>query len=86
MPDAIETTIDERGKWYGTFTEQAAITQALKRSMVDTPKWENLPDDMKESLEMIQLKIGRILNGDPFYVDSWVDIEGYAHLIAQRLK
>jgi len=27
-----------------------------------------------------------ILNGDPNYVDSWVDIAGYAKLVADRLE
>lgn len=35
---------------------------------------------------MIQHKIARILNGDPDYVDNWVDIAGYAKLVADRLQ
>jgi len=34
----------------------------------------------REALEMIAHKIGRILNGDPNYADSWHDIAGYAKL------
>jgi len=34
---------------------------------------------------MIAHKIGRILNGDPNYADSWIDIAGYAKLVADRL-
>lgn len=34
---------------------------------------------------MIVHKIGRILNGDPNYADSWHDIAGYATLIDQQL-
>jgi hypothetical protein len=34
---------------------------------------------------MIAHKIGRILNGDPNYADSWIDIAGYAQLVADRL-
>lgn len=82
----IESTLSERGQRYGAFDIHASITQNLKRAMVDSPKWERLPDDMKEALEMIQHKIGRILNGDPLYADSWVDIEGYAHLVSKRLE
>lgn len=83
--NGIETTLQERGNRYGVFSEHARITQALKRAMVDSPNWDRLPDDMKEALEMVQHKIGRILNGDPLYQDSWVDIEGYTHLVTQRL-
>lgn len=46
---------------------------------------EDLDDDMVEALEMIAHKVGRILNGDPAYSDSWVDIAGYAKLVADRL-
>jgi hypothetical protein len=35
---------------------------------------------------MIAHKIGRILNGDPDYIDSWDDIAGYAKLVADRLR
>lgn len=48
-------------------------------------KWVSLASDQKESLEMIAHKIGRILNGDPNYSDSWHDIAGYAKLVGDRL-
>jgi hypothetical protein len=53
--------------------------------MRDTPGWDNLPDDMKESLEMMATKIGRILYGKPEHHDSWHDLGGYAKLVADRL-
>lgn len=43
-------------------------------------KWDQLSPAHKEALEMIAHKIGRILNGDPNYDDSWHDIAGYAKL------
>ena len=82
----INTTLDERGSRYGKFTDHARITQELKRVMQDTPKWSILADDQKESLEMVVHKIGRILNGDPNYDDSWHDIAGYATLVTERLR
>ncbi len=77
----IETTLYERGQRYGSFDEHAAITQELKIVMQGAPSWVLLSAAQKESLEMIAHKIGRILNGDPNYVDSWHDIAGYATLI-----
>lgn len=50
-----------------------------------TDNWELLQPFQVEALEMIAHKIGRILNGDPNYDDSWVDIAGYAKLVADRL-
>lgn len=81
----IDDTLKERGNRYGAFDEHARITQNLKRAMVDSPNWATLPDDMREALEMVQHKAGRILNGDPNYHDSWHDIVGYAKLVADRL-
>lgn len=85
MPEAIDATLAERGSRYGSFTEHARITQAIKRAMADSPNWTGLPDDMREALEMMAHKAGRILNGDPTYHDSWHDIVGYTKLVADRL-
>ena len=81
----IESTLQERGNRYGDFEGHAKITQALKRAMVDSPKWLTLSDDKKEALEMVAHKIGRILNGDPEYKDSWHDIIGYTKLVEETL-
>lgn len=82
----IEDTLDERGSRYGKFSDHALITQALKDVMSLGKKWDDLECDQTESLEMIAHKIGRILNGDPNYADSWHDIAGYAQLVADRLN
>lgn len=84
--DALNTMLAERGLRYGTFLKRAIIAQRLKAVMADTPNWIALNDDMAESLEMIAHKISRILGGDPTYADSWVDIAGYAQLVADRLN
>ena len=85
MTDVTEV-LEERGSRYGAFVDHARITQNLKTMMTNSRNWKTLPDDMKESLEMVAHKIGRILNGDPNYADSWVDIAGYAKLVADRLE
>lgn len=86
MSTDVGIILEERGSRYGSFIGHSVITQKLKRCMASTPKWEELDVDMKESLEMIAHKIGRILNGDPKYADSWVDIAGYSKLVADRLE
>lgn len=85
-PTTLDAVLNERGSRYGSFIKHAVITQRLKAVMGDTPNWIVLNDDMVEALEMIAHKIGRILNGDPTYADSWVDIAGYAQLVADRLQ
>jgi len=84
--DDITETLQERGNRYGAYPEHARITQNMKRAMADSPNWESISDDKKEALEMIAHKIGRILNGDPEYKDSWHDIIGYSKLIDDTLK
>lgn len=83
----VDKILDERGARYGKFVDHASVTQYLKYVMREYGKnWKELDDDQAEALEMIAHKIGRILNGDPNYVDSWVDIAGYAQLVADRLN
>lgn len=82
----IDTTLAERGTRYGSFGEHARITQAIKAAMADSPNWAALDADMREALEMVAHKAGRILNGDPLYHDSWHDIIGYTKLVADRLE
>nr|UVN10002.1 MAG: nucleotide modification associated domain 1 [Bacteriophage sp.] len=78
--------ITERGSRYGKFKDGAEIMQSLKDTMRDVDGWNNLTASQKEALDMIQHKIGRILNGDPTYDDSWKDIAGYATLIVNELN
>lgn len=82
----IDSTLEERGSRYGDFDEHARITQNIKRAMMDSPNWHILSDGMRESLDMVAHKIGRILNGDPEYKDSWHDIIGYVRLVEKTLK
>lgn len=81
----IAATLNERGSRYGKFVDHARITQELKRIIFENMR-QDLADDQAEALEMIAHKIGRIVNGDPNYADSWVDIAGYAKLVADRLQ
>ena len=81
----VDATLAERGTRYGTFTGHTKITQNIKRAMQDSPNWEKLDDDQREALEMTAHKIGRIMNGDPNYADSWHDIIGYTRLVEARL-
>lgn len=81
----INEVLAERGTRYGKFTGHAAVTQGIKSIMFNTREDLVLTADQREALEMIAHKIGRIINGDPNYADSWTDIAGYATLVATRL-
>ncbi len=84
----IDEILDERGKRYGKFTGHAEISQQLKRILFtyQSVRRCSLDHDQLEALDMICHKIARILNGDPNYADSWIDIAGYAQLVADRLQ
>ena len=83
---SVDATLTERGNRYGKFKDHAELSQKLKNVMRNWDGWGAMDYDMRESLEMIQHKIARILNGDPTYADSWHDIAGYAKLVDDRLN
>ncbi|ANI79024.1 DUF6378 domain-containing protein [Sphingobium sp. EP60837] len=85
VPADIAATLEERGSRYGRFDKHAAVTQGIKTVLFDCRARSSLAPDQVEALEMIAHKLGRIVNGDPDYADSWVDIAGYAKLVADRL-
>ncbi len=85
---SIDSTLTERGQRYGYFSGHAQVTQELKRVMSRHASSldKTFTDSQWEALEMIAHKIGRIVNGDPDHADSWVDIAGYAKLVADQLQ
>ena len=88
MTSDVSTTLAERGNRYGEFKGHAEVTQRLK-CVVESElalRTKFLDPDQQEALDMIFHKIGRIVNGDPNYADSWHDIAGYAKLVDDRLN
>ena len=89
MSDATKSVSDmlaERGARYGLFANHAAWTMKLKNIFRQSPNWAKMKEDQQECLDMTAHKIGRILNGDPHYFDSWKDIAGYNKLVSDRLE
>jgi hypothetical protein len=84
----INDVLKERGQNYGDFTKQARISQDIKTAMFRdiAMRGVNLRDYQREALEIIAHKLARIVNGNPDYTDSWIDIAGYAKLVADRLE
>lgn len=76
----IEYILTEREKTHGIFHEQTAMSQSIKDVVKSGKNWGKLTDQQKEALEMICLKMARILSGNPNYRDHWDDIAGYAKL------
>ncbi|MBD3750735.1 MAG: hypothetical protein IE931_14705 [Sphingobacteriales bacterium] len=87
METDVNIILDERGSNYGPFYSHAELTQALKNTFYSYAESEDiLTPSMREALDMIFHKIGRIGNGNPYYKDSWIDICGYAQLIVNELE
>jgi hypothetical protein len=84
----IDETLDNRAKDYGKFIQGAEIMQMLKRMVHNyiELRGTKLAFDQREAIDMIIHKLGRIINGNPDKVDTWVDIAGYAKLVADRLE
>jgi hypothetical protein len=82
----IEKILEERAKTHGDYTETAVAQQAIKTAIRSGPNWDSLPDIIKESLEMIAHKLGRIVAGNPYVVDHYRDIVGYSTLVIDRIE
>lgn len=82
MSSKVSEILKERGSRYGTFQSNARLAQALKRAMREwNPEgWGRLDDSQKEALEMVAHKVSRIINGDPNYLDNYIDGAGYFEL------
>jgi hypothetical protein len=88
FPDEVDATLDARAVEYGKFIEGAEVMQMLKRVVLNAlnNRDKTLAHDQAEAMDMIIHKIGRIINGNPDVVDHWLDIAGYAQLVADRLN
>ena len=80
------STLAERGKTYGNYREQTAISNKIKEAMREVLSFWDMETDQQDALEMIAVKLSRIVNGDPDYADNWADIAGYATLVKDRLE
>jgi hypothetical protein len=81
----VDAILNERAGNYGSFKDVAGCAQEIKNAIRMCNNSE-LDDDQVEALDMIASKIARIVNGNPNHTDSWIDIAGYATLVADRLQ
>ena len=92
MSPSIEKILQSRRSTYGSFTDICSTSQQFKTLVRNTIHDRRSVDAslftpyMLESLDMILHKIARIIHGNPRYADNWVDIIGYAKLVAERLE
>ena len=85
----IEKILTERGMRYGKFVDVAKATKDIQNAVwlqVSDQKMTSITADQSVAINMICHKIARIVVGNPDYDDNWIDIAGYAQLVADRLK
>ena len=80
-----QSLLDERKTTHGDYAKNARISQAIKLIMREEAD-DDMPDICRESLEMIALKMSRILSGHWNYADHWDDISGYAKLASEACE
>ncbi len=85
--------LQERQKTHGDFKINALIAQELKavfRGMLGTASlpthYQTMSCVHREALDMIALKLSRILSGQANFKDHWDDIAGYAKLGAEACE
>ena len=84
-PVSLDGILKERNATHGDYLIQSSVCQELKRLIREGPSWYFMEDNHKDALEMICMKMSRIVTGDHTHKDSWVDIAGYATLISNTL-
>ena len=90
VPNQLKGTtmdiINERAKTHGLYKHTAAWSQSIKDMFRGSPNWQHMNDGQKEALEMIAVKLARLLNGNPQFPDHWDDISGYGKLGANSIE
>ncbi len=82
MTEARDPLLVERQKTHGDFDRNAEISIRLKILMSEYGK-NHLRYVHREALDMIALKLSRILSGQANFKDHWDDIAGYAKLASE---
>jgi hypothetical protein len=86
MSSEINKVLTERGANYGDFAFVAFRSQQIQNHLrVRDPEKQYTPTQ-REALQMIASKLARIVTGNPGYRDSWIDIAGYAQLVADSIE
>ena len=83
--DEVRGILQTREARHGSFETHAELSQWLKHVVREAGRNKRLEATQAEALDMILHKIARVMNGDPNYRDHWLDIAGYATLVADRL-
>lgn len=79
--------LNERQKTHGSYAANCHISRQIKYIVREYYTHHNALNDIHaEALDMIAVKIGRILSGNANHKDHWDDIAGYATLAAKECE
>jgi hypothetical protein len=83
-----EDILAQREQTHGDYRLNAKVSQALIDIIQDYmgENWDVIRSYQRHSLQMIAMKIARIVVGDPDEKDHWADIAGYAELTVRELE
>jgi hypothetical protein len=81
----LDAILSDRSKTHGSFLDNAAVSQALKDVVRYRKSYAELSWDKREAIDMICSKLSRILSGNANETDHWLDIAGYATLVAKSI-
>lgn len=71
----------------GDYDMAATISQEIKGAVKEPTEFgDRAPEYMLEAVDMIANKLARIACGDPYHIDHWKDIAGYAKLVVAELE
>ena len=81
----IDDIQKQRGSTYGSFSDNATVYIKLQNIIIDAVEnnehhGDKFTPEMMLALTMSIHKISRIVNGNPEYLDSWIDAESYLNL------
>ena len=84
----VGKVLDARAEQYGSFMQSADTVIRIKGIMHNAIARNevHLYPDQLQALDMIATKLSRIVHGNPNHLDSWIDIAGYATLVADRIQ
>ncbi len=82
----VDDILRDRSAIYGNFFDNAIFMQKLKIVFRQGKNWRALTANKQEALDITASKIGRILGGEISQRDSWLDIAGYAMLVANSIE
>ena len=82
----IKEILAQRGGEYGSFANNALVTETLVQILRQWPGWTQMEPIQREALRMICHKMARLVCGNPNSVDGFADIAGYAQLVVNFLQ